>query len=273
MTPRLQPVCARYAQCKCCGALAVPYGVVDFHKNCEDRRRRVLDLSGVPIYYHRCPACRFIFTTAFDRFTNAELLDHIYNEEYLLVDPDYRESRARGNADMLCRMFSIARPSSILDYGGGNGVLAEALHAAGFADVETYDPFVPRYATRPSRRFDCVVCFEVVEHATDPASVFADMDDLLTYSGLIIFSTLLQPPDIDQAGLSWWYAAPRNGHVSLFSRPGLELLVRRFGFQFGSFDQNLHALFREVPDFAEHFIRPAPSVSEVLCTPSVPEYY
>ena len=82
----------------------------------------------------------------------------------------------------------------------------------------------------------------------------------MTYSGLIIFSTLLQPPDIDQAGLSWWYAASRNGHVSLFSRPGLELLVRRLGVQFGSFDQDLHALFREIPDLAKHFIRPAPSV-------------
>jgi 2-polyprenyl-6-hydroxyphenyl methylase/3-demethylubiquinone-9 3-methyltransferase len=273
MTSGLQAICARYEQCKCCGAPAAPYGVVDFHKNCEIYRRRVLDVSGVPIYYHRCPSCQFIFTTAFDHFTKADFLEHIYNDEYLLVDPDYREARARGNADTLCRLFPVDRPRNILDYGGGNGVLAESLRAAGFPEVETYDPFVPRHSARPADRFDCVVCFEVVEHATDPLHVFAEMNDLLTDSGLIVFSTLLQPIDMEEKGLNWWYAGPRNGHVSLFSRTGLERLVRRFGFQFGSFDENLHVLFREIPDFARHFIRPAPSFTEALCTSEVPDYY
>ncbi len=272
MTSGLQSICARYAQCKCCGGLAVPYGVVDFNKNCEIYRRRVLDISGVPIYYYRCPACRFIFTTAFDHFTKADFLEHIYNEEYLVVDPDYQASRARGNAAFLCRLFSGGWPRNILDYGGGTGVLAESLRAAGFPQAETYDPFVTRHSARPSHRFDCVVSFEVVEHATDPAGVFADMNDLVTDAGLIVFSTLVQPIDIEEKGLNWWYAGPRNGHVSLFSRPSLEYLVRRFGFQFGSFGENLHVLFREIPDFARHFIRPVRSLTEALSTSTVPVY-
>ena len=31
------------------------------------------------------------------------------------------------------------------------------------------------------------------------------------------------------ARLSWWYAAPRNGHISLFSRKSLGMLAARFG--------------------------------------------
>ena len=255
MQAGLQAVCAKRTRCKCCGAFALPCGVVDFHKNCEIYRRQVLDISGVPIYYHRCPGCGFIFTTAFDHFTTDDFSRYIYNEEYLEVDPDYLEARPRGNADLIGRLFQDVKPRRILDYGGGTGVLAELLRARGFPEVETFDPFVPRFSARPTDRFDCVVSFEVVEHSNDPARVFADFNDFVTRSGMIIFSTLLQPADIDLQGLNWWYAGPRNGHVSLYSKESLERLVQPFGFRFGSFNEGMHVLFREVPDFARHLIK------------------
>jgi len=258
MKAGLQTICAETAPCKCCGASASRYGVVDFHKNCEMHRRKVLDVSGVPIYYYRCTACWFLFTTAFDDFSTEDFRRHIYNDEYLLVDPDYRQIRPAGNATMLARLFPTARPRRVLDYGGGEGALAAALRAAGFPEVETYDPFVPRFAARPSGRFDCVVSFEVAEHSIDPAQVFADMNSFLLDPGLIIFSTLIQPVDIDQQALNWWYAGPRNGHVSLFSQASLEKLVHPLGFSLGSFNENWHVLVREVPEFARHFIPDMP---------------
>jgi SAM-dependent methyltransferase len=261
MNSGLQAICAEQAACKCCGATAFPYGVVDF--------RKVLDVSGVPIYYYRCPACRFLFTTAFDHFTTDDFLRHVYNEEYHLVDPDYREERSRANAALLTGLFSNPRPHRILDYGGGNGTLANRLRAAGFPRVETYDPFVPDYSDSPDGRFDCVVSFEVVEHSTDPERTFAEMGEFLADPGLIVFSTLLQPPDIDRHGLNWWYAGPRNGHVSLFSRESLRAIVEPLGFGFGSFNDNLHVLFREVPPFAKHFIVPLDRCEEETYTSTV----
>ncbi len=128
--------------------------------------------------------------------------------------------------------------------------------AAGFRGVETYDPFVPEYSERPAGRFDCVVSYEVVEHSTDPQATFADMCDLLDEPGLILFSTLLQPQDIESQGLNWWYAGPRNGHVSLFSHESLRTLVESLGYGLASFNQNFHVMYREVPDFARHFLIP-----------------
>jgi 2-polyprenyl-6-hydroxyphenyl methylase/3-demethylubiquinone-9 3-methyltransferase len=255
MNSGLQAACEREAQCKCCRAAALLYGVVDFHKNCEIYRRRVLDVSGIPIYYYRCPVCQFIFTTAFDHFTNADFQHYIYNEEYLVVDPDYPEARPRTNAAFLCNLFSGARPHRILDYGGGIGTLAELLRSAGFDQVMTYDPFVPSHTEKPEGRFDCVFCFEVVEHSTDPARTFADMSDSLMDPGLILFSTLLQPADLDRQGLNWWYAGPRNGHVSLYSRASLAKLVRSLGLKLRSFNDSMHVLYREIPEFASHFMR------------------
>jgi len=252
----LQAVCEKHAICKCCGAVAFAYGVVDFHKNCElYRGRSVLGISGVPIYYHRCPVCQFIFTTAFDHFTKDDFLQHIYNGDYLLVDPDYQEARPKANAAWLCNVFSQGKPRQLLDYGGGSGVLAESLRASGFADTMTYDPFVPRHSTRPSRRFACIVSFEFLEHTTHPTMTIADMNECLADPGLIIFSTLVQPADIDAQGLNWWYAGPRNGHVSLYSKMSLAVLGQRHGFALGSFSDSMHVFFRAVPDFARHFIK------------------
>jgi hypothetical protein len=41
----------------------------------------------------------------------------------------------------------------------------------------------------------------------------------------------------------------------LFSTASLERIVHPLGFHLGSFNDGLHVLFREVPDFARHFIR------------------
>jgi 2-polyprenyl-6-hydroxyphenyl methylase/3-demethylubiquinone-9 3-methyltransferase len=80
------------------------------------------------------------------------------------------------------------------------------------------------------------------------------MSDLLSEPGLILFSTLLQPLDIDRLGLDWWYAGPRNGHVSLYSRMSLERLTRPLGLTFRSFNEGTHVAYRGIPEFARHFI-------------------
>lgn len=245
MVQGFAPICARETPCKCCGTPASLYGLLDFNKNCEIYRNNALDISGVPIYYHRCPECGFIFTTALDHFSKADFERHVYNDQYPLIDPDYQESRPRHNAKVVAHLLSQARPARVLDYGGGNGTLAELLRQAGFSDVTTYDPFVPRFDSKPDGLFDCVICFEVLEHSTDPSRTLREIAELLTDTGIILISTLLQPGDIDRQGLAWWYAAPRNAHVSLYSSASLEKLARSAGFQVHSLDQSYHALVRE----------------------------
>jgi 2-polyprenyl-6-hydroxyphenyl methylase/3-demethylubiquinone-9 3-methyltransferase len=255
MTAAMKPVSPTHAPCKCCGTTASLYGVVDFHKNCNVQGRRSLDVSGIPVYYHRCPACRFIFTTAFDQFTISEFNEHIYNDLYAQLDPEYEDIRPRANAAALTQLLSAAKPSRMLDYGGGNGKLAALLRAAGFPQTESYDPFVSGSTTRPEGKFDFISCFEVVEHTTDPVRTFADINSFLADPGVIFFSTLIQPADIDAQGVNWWYALPRNGHVSLYTRASLEWILRPLGLNLASFNDNLHVLFRQVPDWARHFIR------------------
>jgi SAM-dependent methyltransferase len=252
----LKSASATPTPCKICGGPSQLYGVTDFHKCCEEVRGTRLPVSGIPIYYRRCEVCGFLFTDAFDGWSEAEFKAHIYNAGYLVVDPDYTEIRPRNNAGLVQRMFGSHRAElRVLDYGGGNDVLCSALRAEGFPVAATYDPFVPDFARRPEGAFDLVTCFETLEHMPDPMAGIAAILASLAEPGLVLFSTLLQSQDFDKLGLNWWYVGPRNGHVSIFSRNALVLAWRHYGYQTAFFSDNLHVAFRTLPAFAKHLLK------------------
>jgi len=248
----MQPICNGESPCKCCGSPSRLFGVVDFNKNCINAP---LPLSGIPIYYYRCHDCGFIFTTFFDIFTEAELKGLIYNERYIDVDPDFKEARPRQNTRIISKMLGGNKDITILDYGGGTGLLADMLNNLGFQNVETYDPLFPETSTKPTVKYDCIVCFEVVEHTTDPKATFDDLFSLLKEDGIVLFSTLTQPGNMEELGINWWYIGPRNGHISIYTGKSLETVIQDAGFNFMSFDESWHLIFRNIPGFANHLAK------------------
>ena len=241
--------------CKVCGEGCRLFGFVDFHKSCEEARGKKLPLSGLAVYYRRCGRCGFVFTADFDGWGFEEFRRYIYNSDYGLVDPDYAEARPAANARLVAETFPLAREATrILDYGGGAGLLAERLRGQGFS-AETYDPF-SEFDALPSERFDLITCFEVMEHVPQPRQTVKTMTGLLKDEGAIFFSTLVQPADFAQVGLGWWYAAPRNGHISLYSTAALARLFGEAGMKVASFSAGLHMAYRAAPGFAQHLRLP-----------------
>jgi 2-polyprenyl-6-hydroxyphenyl methylase/3-demethylubiquinone-9 3-methyltransferase len=244
----------RTLACKCCGSKADWFGAVDFSKSCEDHRGKVMPDSGRAVDYFRCTSCGFLFTRLIDGWSAGRVAAEIYNADYVRVDPDFTGTRPRGNADLLSWTFEDERARlAMLDYGGGEGLMASVLRERGF-DASSFDPFHDD-DPRPPRRFDLVTAFEVVEHSPDPHATFADIRALTADNGAFLFTTLLQPADIGSAGLGWWYAAPRNGHVSLHTRESLRLAAERAGWTLESFDDNLHAAWVRRPDWMRHVDR------------------
>lgn len=238
--------------CKVCGTPSPLFDVCDFMKNCEQRRDPALGrpLAGVPVYFHRCPACGFIFTAVFDSLSDAEMGALIYNDEYVRFDPDFVEARPRQMAQMVRGMIgdALLERLSLLDYGGGSGRLRDLLRQAGGRHVESYDPYFQSGA--PEARFDLLLCFEVLEHARHPRRIVSDLRRLLNPAGVVMFSTLLQPPDIAEQGARWWYIGPRNGHVSVFTGKSLRELFALEGLEVLHGSNGLHvALTRPAPDF------------------------
>jgi SAM-dependent methyltransferase len=239
------------AACKVCGGDSPLFGVVDFHKSCIEAQGKRLALSGRPVYYRRCTRCGFVFTTAFDAWEFTDFSQNIYNSDYIVVDPDFAELRPTGNAKLVAGAFPDAKAAiSILDYGGGAGLFASLLRAEGFR-ASTYDPF-SEFNQMPEEKFDLVTSFEVMEHVPDPRGTVATMVSLLKKPGAIFFSTLVQPAEFEAIGLNWWYASPRNGHVSLYSTQALARLFEEHGMRVASFNSNLHFAYAEVPEFAAH---------------------
>jgi len=244
--------------CKVCGSQASLFGSVDFSKSCEEARGLVLPPTGHMIKYSRCPTCGLLFTTDFDDWSRERFQSEIYNADYAIVDPDFEVVRPTIHARMIKNeLGGQAEQLSIVDYGGGNGRFAAELRNSGFPRCETYDPLQPEYSDRPLGRFNFITCFETMEHVPDPQATVADIVSLLDDGGIVFFSTFLQPWDIEQQGLSWWYVGPRNGHITLYSGQALARLWGNVGLRCVSFNENYHAAFGQVPAFASQLLRKA----------------
>lgn len=235
------------APCKICGADSPPFDVVDFHKSCHPVLYP-LGLSGIPVIYHRCPSCAFVFTTFFDRFTPEQWSRHVYNADYVRVDPEYVEARPHGNALELRCFLRHKRDVLGLDFGGGNGLTAALMRAAGW-DFQSFDPFGHSDVSPQNiGRFNFCSALEVMEHSPDPAASLKAIVDMCSPGRLVVFiGTAVHDGLVtDATRLAWWYAGPRNGHISLYSRAALARLGATQGLEYTSITRGTHLLTRGV---------------------------
>lgn len=242
--------------CPICRARSLLLDTVDFNKSCEDHKGKVLPPDGMAVDYSLCPNCGFCFAPDLCAWPLEDFSEKIYNDQYVLVDPDYVEARPRINAaNMVAMLGDKASGLKHLDYGGGGGLLSKLLGEAGWRS-SSYDPFVDRdTAVESLGQFDLITSFEVFEHVPDPHQLMKSLRTLVAPHGVVMFSTLLSDGNIKLGQkLTWWYASPRNGHISLFSRGSLSLLAHEHGFQFGSFSVGFHALYTQVPPWARHMM-------------------
>jgi len=244
--------------CPVCNSMSPLYDAVDFNKNCEENRGLFLPLSGHAIYYARCTFCQYTFAPEFSSWTDQDFLDKIYNQDYLLVDPDYTENRHVLNSEILNKFFGGYKTHfRHLDYGGGNGMLSEMLRSAQW-DSTSYDPFPTNDQKLESLGpFDFITAFEVFEHVPDPHLMMRNLTSLLTKpAAMIFFSTGISDGLInDRERLNWWYASPRNGHIGIHTTKSLQILAEKNDLNFISLGPSFHIYFRLFPAWAQGLIQ------------------
>jgi hypothetical protein len=241
--------------CKICGNPAGFFGDVDFSRSCLSQP---LPETGDAIAYYRCGHCHFLFTDAFDAWGPEEFRRYIYNDEYAAVDPEFALIRPHSCAASLEAVIAARKGSiRLLDYGGGYGEFARRMREHGF-DAASYDPFFKgKLEPAEGERFELIHCREVIEHTPDPQAFARDILGFLADDGLIYLSTALQPPHIEALGLDWGYCAPRNGHISLFSRESMSLLWGGHGVKLGFFDDYNQIVWRGNPRCFSCFVKNA----------------
>lgn len=243
--------------CPICKGQVELLDVVDFNKSCAESSGKFLPLSGIPIYYNQCTNCFFTFAPEFSKWSENDFLEKIYNDGYIEIDPDYSEARPQANFGTLQKVFGESKKIiRHLDYGGGNGILSQRLQQNGW-DSETYDPF-PTSNTSLSDlgKFNLVTAYEVFEHVPDVNVLMKNLAEVMSDDCIILFSTLVLDGSIKKnSRITWWYASPRNGHISLFSIKSLRILGLKYKLKFGSFNNGFHCFYKQVPSWAKHIIK------------------
>lgn len=245
--------------CPVCSGATTWLDVVDFNKHGSEARGVRLPVSGHAVYYARCGSCGFCFAPALHAWSPDQMAQRIYNEGYALVDPDYVEARPMSSARQLLGLFPALASHGVshLDYGSGSGRMAQLLRGAGWQS-RAFDPFVPgASAPEAGQKFGLITAFEVFEHVADLPGLTAFLREHLADDGLLVFSTLLNDGAIRPGKpLDWWYASPRNGHISLFSEKSLMMVLERCGM--AGFARLGPAQFiacrRQWPDWAQHLV-------------------
>jgi len=243
--------------CIVCGGECSRVDVLDMNRSCDIGQGQVFPDSGIMVEYLLCDDCGFCFAPEFGNWQQEDFVSKVYNEAYLLVDPDYIEARPSANAKMLDQYFGFAKEQiRHLDYGGGSGRLAALLSESAWNSTH-FDPYdSSSEVLMPDGSYHLITAYEVFEHAVDVKGLVSTLSHLIDKSGCVLFSTLVSDGHIFAGKpLNWWYAAPRNGHVSLFSKKSLKVLGESFGLSYFSFSENLHVYYKAIPPWAQSLIK------------------
>ncbi|MBF0181037.1 MAG: methyltransferase domain-containing protein [Magnetococcales bacterium] len=234
--------------CPICAGSCHPHDRVDFNRTCQEVFR---EPSGIIIDYYLCDRCGFCFAHPLTSWDHVAFKEYLYNENYEYIDNDYKEARPLYMAHLLLEYVGdSSQKIKHLDYGGGNGALTTLLQGAHWQSV-SYDPYMD-HQEKPVGKFDLITAFEVFEHVPKIHDVIIDIKKMLTPQGIILFTTALSDGYImANQPLTWWYAAPRNGHISLYAAKTLSTLARQHGFRVAGSDGR-YIFFSTLPEWWKH---------------------
>src|SRR5271166_819021 len=183
--------------------------------------------------YYQCDDCNFLFTPALDFENHTELYDETYWKNQ---DPEWY-----GRVSQTSRLVALANEMlkqqldqlEILDFGCGVGAFLELGRKDLALNVWGADINPPKVGKKwfledlGERKFDVITACEVIEHLPNPLAVFAKIRQHLKSPGVFAFQTGQWDPKL--LGRDWWYLGPHNGHISLYSREGLDHVFEDMG--------------------------------------------
>lgn len=209
------------------GAVPVKTAVCRLCAGPVDRVRSMKVLGRHEVGLHQCRMCRFIQTDT------PWWLDEAYSSAITATDVGL-VARCTALSGRIPSVLACAprRGSSVLDWGGGYGLLTRMLRDRGI-DCWHWDPHcvnihAPHHGADVTdrERWGAILAVEVLEHLVDPWQFFRPA---ALKADLLVVTTCLAPEG-PIPGKDWWYWAPEHGqHVSFYTRRSMEHVADEIG--------------------------------------------
>jgi glycosyltransferase involved in cell wall biosynthesis len=212
-------------------------------KICETESKHfesALVLNKYKVNYFQCVNCGFVQT-----------------EDPYWLQEAYTSAIAKSDYGILARNIVFARLTAktivhgfnvsgkFVDYGSGYGLLVRLMRDLGF-NFYAYDKYCENIF---AEGFDCldaadntyelVTAFEVLEHFVNPIQ---DIQNLLSLSKNILFSTELLPSNNPTPSQWHYYALTEGQHVSIYTKKSLEILSEKLGLHLVTNGYSVHLL-------------------------------
>lgn len=191
-------------------------------------------------YFYRCSDCGFICIKD-PHWLQEAYAETITGSDLGLVQ---RNIRLAGIIETLIRVF-IGSRGPFLDYAGGYGLFVRLMRDRGL-DFRWHDRFCGNIFARgfegtitPGSSYRLLTALEVFEHLADPP---AEIQQMLSLSRTILFTTQLVPRSCPQPEQWWYYGLEHGQHISFFTRKSLEVLARTHNLHLASNGASLHLL-------------------------------
>lgn len=192
------------------------------------------------VAYFRCGNCGFICTE------EPYWLDEAYSAA--ITDSDIglvrRNVRLAGISEVLIRAF-FGSHGPFLDYAGGYGLFVRLMRDLGL-DFRWYDRYCDNLFARGfagsiagDQSYRLLTAFEVFEHLVEP---LGEIENMLTLSRNILFTTELLPPDCPKPEEWWYYGTEHGQHISFYSKRSLEIIAERHNLHLASNGKSMHLL-------------------------------
>lgn len=217
-------------KCKVCSSEANPFATA-------------LVLNKYNVEYFRCGNCGIIQTE------QPYWFEHAYSTA--ITRSDLGLVGRNINQSLVCRSIIssfFCGEGKFMDYGGGYGLFVRLMRDYGFdffrSDKYCENLFAEGFEAdmEGKGQYELVTAFEVFEHLVQPLET---IEEMLTFSNNIIFSTTLIPENNPRPGEWWYYGLEHGQHVVLYTARSLALIAERFDLNLYSKGNDLHLLTKK----------------------------
>ncbi len=174
--------------------------------------------------YFRCSHCKSAFVDPLAHLSYEEEESRYLEHNNDVNDPGYRNF-VKPILEVVFDNFGSEHMG--LDFGAGTGpVISQVLSEKGY-NIDQYDPFFCNKPEVLSKKYDYIVCCEVIEHFYKPHSEFAQLKSMLQPGGKLICMTDIFYDCVDFAQ---WYYKNDPTHVFFYHPQSIDYIEKEFGF-------------------------------------------